>query len=313
MELHYVRSSLFGTFKLCNFRAYLEYSLGLPQPCGKAAALGTCFHKVFEFLAHRKLCEQTNKTSFFDDGLNQLFHAAEITPEFALDIAFDYYSKVEKHLDWSDADKRDLGRLVKKALAEFNPLDQNIFEVEKFYDLEIGDFRIKGTVDLITKVDDGVLCYTDYKTSKAMRDWATNTDKDFKALCKDFQLSLYYYALSCLYPDYELLMSIFYVKLAPPIFVPFDKSDLPRIEQEIIAFAEEVRKTTVPAAIYPDFRCKWCEYSKHYMSNGDTVCKYLHNMVKRKGIDYVTEKYKRSTAGSYSGGGRDAKIPLKQV
>ena len=88
-----------------------------------------------------------------------------------------------------------------------------------------GRLAIKGTIDLVTEVDDGVIEVVDWKTGQR-KDWATGEQKDYEKLSKDPQLLLYYYAISKLFPQYEqAIMSIFYIRDGGPFSLCFDESD----------------------------------------------------------------------------------------
>ena len=73
-----------------------------------------------------------------------------------------------------------------------------------------GQLAIKGTIDLVTKINDDTIEVVDWKTGRRM-DWATGEVKDYKKLESDPQLLLYYYAISKLYPEFpnRIMKSIF--------------------------------------------------------------------------------------------------------
>ncbi|MAJ03272.1 MAG: hypothetical protein CMH03_00685, partial [Marinovum sp.] len=88
-----------------------------------------------------------------------------------------------------------------------------------------GRLAIKGTIDLVTKIDDDTIEVIDWKTGRRL-DWATGQEKDYKKLTTDAQLLLYNYAISKLYPDYkQAIMTIFFVKDGGPFSMCFDKED----------------------------------------------------------------------------------------
>ncbi|NDF28542.1 hypothetical protein EB159_03575, partial [archaeon] len=112
---------------------------------------------------------------------------------------------------------------------QFDPRKRHIHFPEPHFDIPIeedwakfeyeingkklkGQLAIKGTIDLVTKINDDTIEVIDWKTGRRM-DWATGEVKDYKKLENDAQLLLYYYAISKLYPDFpNRIMSIFFYK-----------------------------------------------------------------------------------------------------
>ena len=96
-----------------------------------------------------------------------------------------------------------------------------------------GQLAIKGTIDLVTQIDDGVIEVIDWKTGQR-KNWATGEEKTYEKLLEDPQLLLYNYAISRLYPDYEqAIMSIFFIRDGGPFSMCFDKSDLKKRYNQI--------------------------------------------------------------------------------
>src|SRR5690606_33275759 len=100
------------------------------------------------------------------------------------------------------------------------------------------------------------------------KDWSTGRKKDLKYFQEDdFQLQFYYYALAHLYPDKNVLLTIFWIRDGGPFTVTFSKDHLPKIEARIRQRFEEIKKCKKPELISPnhkDFKCyKLCHYCKH--------------------------------------------------
>jgi len=178
----YFRSSSYNTWGLCQQQYLLTYVLGLQAPSGRKAEMGTILHKVMECLANCKLCIQNGTTSFEDDALGTV----PVTPdtltdprfvEKVLDKAYAHYSSPAKSIHkYTAADKRDIRQWCWDALqfqdGAFDPRKRTIVATEPFFDLPInepwahysyvlpdgkeltGQLRVKGTVDLITKLSD---------------------------------------------------------------------------------------------------------------------------------------------------------------
>ena len=103
---------------------------------------------------------------------------------------------------------------------QFDPRKRNVVASEPQFDIAIeedwakyeykmpdgklveGRLAIKGTIDLVTEVDEGVIEVIDWKTGRRLN-WATGEEKTYEKLLEDPQLLLYNYAISKLFPEYK--------------------------------------------------------------------------------------------------------------
>src|SRR6056300_907714 len=242
MIVTYIRSSSYNGYDYCQMQYFLTYVLGHRSDSGKKADLGTMVHKVMEVLAGLKKFQQDNPRKKYllvkDDAVDEVrIHKDELLTkqcvEDLVDLSFNSYKKGSKH-KWTPADRKEVSRLSWLALdwndGQFDPRYRDIVDPEPHFDIPIeedwakyeyempngevikGRLAIKGTIDLVTKVDDDTIEVIDWKTGRRL-DWATGQEKDFKKLTTDAQLLLYNYAISKLYPDYkQAIMSIFFIK-----------------------------------------------------------------------------------------------------
>lgn len=328
MIITYFRSSSFNTHDDCPQRYYLEYVLGWTGESGQAATKGTIVHKVLEILAMCKLAEQQGKNEIFDDEvlkkrkLSQLKDVKKITEE-----VYKYYSDNNSHIDWKPADKKDCHEWVHTALTmndcTFDPRLREIVQPERSFDLEIphdwanysyelngekieGKLHIKGTIDLVTKLDDNLYEIVDWKTGKKY-DWAKCTEKTNATLQKDPQLMLYHYAASLLYPQVEdILVTINFIRFGGPTTVVFTKKDLAKTEDMLRRKFDAIKATRIPK-LNKTWKCtKLCHQGKTTfegtniqpqitsLGGTQTKCEQTHTMIKEKGIDWVTENYMKS-------------------
>lgn len=317
----YLRSSSYNTYDLCQTKYFIEYGLGYKSLTGKAALKGTIVHKVLEVLARTKKSLQEGKDKFFDTEFDKIYYTDNIDVNSITAESFKYYYEKNPHLDLQNPDFKECLKWVHKVLStEFNPLKRNILDAEFFFDfklkddwakykVQIGDeviedyLSLKGTIDLLTIVEDKVLEVIDWKTGKYKKDWATNKDKDYEAFQNDFQIMLYHYALSHYFPDVEtFIFTVYFINVDGPNTVVFTKKDLPRTLEKIKIRFEEIKKNIKPTRIKGDFKCKWCDFSKDKYKICDKVTKDILTI----GIDRVTSRYiKDGASTSYSGGGRD--------
>lgn len=200
-----------------------------------------------------------------------------------IDASYKYYSEHSSHT-WGFYDKQDCINWTWMALehndGEFSPLKRKVFAPEQHFNvpidrdwakLEDGSYvRVKGTIDLIYEIDDVTLEVCDWKTGQR-KNWATDEIKTHKKLCSDAQLSLYYFALSNLYPDKDIILNIFFIRDGGPFPVVFDKSDLPEIENRLKTKIQEIQSCKIPKLRSPDRsdkQCSWCSFR-------ETLCPLL--------------------------------------
>lgn len=337
----YIRSSSYGTYSLCPFQFYLNYVLGIPQKPNFKTEKGSIVHKALELLAHRKVCEQDGKLTFFETETNREFTRDEITVESAIRAAWDHYTtKNESGHFWPQEDFDDCLQWTKDVI-EFNdgcfsPLNRKIVSPEQYFDFVIEepwawyDFKdpftgkrlqgylgIKGTIDLITEVSPKVLEYLDWKSGR-MWDWANDKEKDFESLYSDPQLLLYFYALTKLYPQYEtILVTIFYAQNKAPWTIPFDRAvDVPRALEMFRRRFEEVVNNQRPQRIADIGAKKWkCKAFCHYgrtapdgvskSGRGEvSLCDYIYKETVQLGLERAMVKHGKPNAfKSYGSGG----------
>lgn len=322
----------------------MSYVLGWREPSGKKATLGSIVHKALEGLARKKLAMQNGHPTFYDQELDRTFEVNSFDPELAIEVAYHHYATKETHHQWYPRDFRQTREWMYDAMqlwgGRVNPMNRDIVMPEQYFDIPInqdwakyaytlpdgkrveGQLAIKGTVDLITRVDDQTLEYIDWKTGMR-KDWATGKEKDWKALRNDPQMRLYHYALSQLYPQYRyIIMSIVFVQAGGPFMLDFGPGDLPKTERMLKERFETIRGCERPPRIIHGphkWKCsKLCHFGKTNFvteqgrDTGVTICQHMHNEILTLGMDRVVGKYAEAGAfANYGDGGgvsnRDAK------
>lgn len=322
---------------MCPQQYLIEYVLGRKSPSNKKADKGTIVHKVLEILAIFKYNEQNNIDIFEDEILGKVstkktsfmdaVYVAELTKEI-----YDYYTKNFDHHDWFERDFKDCIKWVNKAMDHnegmFDPRFRDIIKPEQHFDITIdkpwaaydynyksqnikGVLGIKGTIDLITKIDDQTIEIIDWKTGRRL-DWATGEEKTFAKLQKDFQLRLYHYAISKLYPSYpNIIVSINFINDGGPFSLMFNETDLIDTEEMIRKKYEEIKHTTKPK-LNKSWKCrKLCHFGKNtfeadeliqeineYRENKSTrigqpmtICEQIKYDTDNLGLDAVIDKY----------------------
>ena len=344
MIVTYLRSSSIGSLSMCEHSYYLKYVLGLEDSTGKSAVLGNMLHKTEEMLAKGKLLhQQTGKTGGWDIGdeyvgefiPNDIYDNKILTP--LCKLAYDYY-KTTCDLDFDDKDLIKVigwaNTVAKYQNGAYDPRSHQIEYAEKFFDFEIkqdwakyeyqlgdktltGYLGIKGTIDLIMRLDNNTLEILDYKTG-SNKDWATMKDKDLKSLHKDPQLLLYYYACRNIFPEIKhFVFTIYYLATAGPFTLVFDDDSYKLAEKMIRNKFEQIKGITHPKLISntqqersKNFKCsKLCHFAKHNQPGTDiTICEYYQNKVKESNADLVMLEYGnlKKLTEYQDGGGRKA-------
>jgi hypothetical protein len=183
--------------------------------------------------------------------------------------------------------------------------------------------------------DNTYLCTENYiptHNTGQRKDWATGKEYTQENLFDNPQLRLYHYACKHMYPDVQtFLMSIYFINQGGPFTVHYQDSDLERTEEIIRKRFEYIRDTKEPKTI-PEvnpkqgFFCKYLchcgmtsfEDSKNVLpivekrpgqrtKYGETMtkCEQIRYMIKKNGIEWVTENYIHPdhTHGRYGSGG----------
>jgi len=288
-------------------------------------------HKVLEILAVIKKAEQDNKSIIVDDVVGDLqinnYNLDEI-----IEKVYAYYSTADSHNKWTAKDYKDCRAWIYKTIeynsGMFNPLKQNILQPEQHFDFEIkkpwakysfdtpegkleGNLALKGTIDLITLVNDNTIEVIDYKTGKRL-DWATGEVKTQEKLQNDPQLKIYHYAISQLYPHIDHIMfSIYFINDGGPFTLCFDKSDLASTEQMLRQKFDAIKNNKRPRLNKSWMCSKLCHFGKttfenshiepteeyrdnQTCSNGSimTKCQQVKHDLDLYGIDFVVDAYK---------------------
>ena len=320
MIVTYIRSSSYNGYDYCQMQYFLTYVLGHRSDSGKKAELGTMVHKVMEILAGLKKFQQDNPRKKYlvveDDAAGKIrIHKDRLlTEEFInelVDVSIKCYEKDSKHR-WMPADKKQVSKLSWDTLnyneGQFDPRLRDVVDPEPHFDIVIdedwaeyeyempdgevvkGKLAIKGTIDLVTKIDDDTIEVIDWKTGRRL-DWATGQEKDYKKLTTDAQLLLYNYAISKLYPDYkQAIMTIFFVKDGGPFSMCFDKEDQDKFLGMLKNRFEEIKANVSPKPLREDrshWKCtKLCHFYKNNWPETDTpICIHVGNKLKSDGLE----------------------------
>ena len=344
MIITYLRSSSFNTHCFCAQQYFLEYVLGIRSPSGIKADKGTIVHKALEILAYIKLTLQ-NKENIYTDDIVGPINVHDYDLDRIIDAVYQYYTSQFKHHSWSAKDLKDCRLWVNKAITDhngtFDPRNRNILQPEQHFDIVIdkpwayysyktqsgildGNLAIKGTIDLITEVDENTIEIVDWKTGRRL-DWATGQEKTLEKLQNDPQLRIYHYAVQKLYPKMDhIIFTINFINDGRAFSVCYDKSDLPKTENMIRQKFETIRDTTRPS-LNKSWKCtKLCHFGKTTFENSHilpiieyrdnqicakdtfmTKCEQIKHDIDLKGINNVIDQhtFPGYTVGKYKAPG----------
>ncbi len=321
----YIRSSSYNNYEFCQMQYFITYVLGHQSDSGKKAELGTMVHKVMEVMADLKKFMQDNPKRKFlitdDDALGEVkIHKDKFMDDFFVvslsDRSFDSYSKDSKN-KFTAGDRKTCLNLVWKALeyndGQFDPRTRNVVASEPHFDIVVeedwakyefelpngekisGNLAIKGTIDLVTETDDGIIEVIDWKTGRRL-DWATGEEKTYEKLCADPQLLLYNYAISKIFPQYDqAIMSIFYIKDGGPFSMCFDESDRKKFLGMLKRRFEQIKSNSCPKPLSKNrehWKCtKLCHFFKNNWPNTEqNMCIYIEEHLKKHGMDKTVKE-----------------------
>lgn len=287
MIITYFRSSSYNTHSLCEQQYFLEYVLGWRGPSNQKADKGTIVHKVLEILAIIKKANQDNINTIDDDVIGKL-NINDYNLETIKDQVYNYYSQGNPHHKWSDKDRQECSKWVDKTLefnnGMFDPRNRLIVCPEQRFDLEIkkpwarysydtpegkleGYLGLKGTVDLITQIDDNFYEIIDWKTGKRIN-WATGEQKTQEKLENDPQLRIYHYAAQQLYPNIDnIMVTINFINDGGPFSICFGKNDIAKTEDMIRQKFEIIKQVKKPKLTKTWMCSKLCHFGKTTFEN----------------------------------------------
>lgn len=299
MNIQYCRASSYNTYYDCQCKYFYEYVLNLPSPAGKKANLGTIVHLVLEILAKAK---KTN---------HHLLHDKFTDYRWLLGVVIKRFSQEETRWKYTEDDIKFCIKNIENVLnSTHSPLSLDILKTEQrfqipimrpefhvsYYDLikkqEIESwFELRGTVDLIYKIDNETLGILDWKTGER-KCWIKGTEKQYEDFENDFQLRMYDLAVSLLYPQYKhRLITIFFTRSGGPFTVSFSDKQREETYNLILKHYNEAKRNNLPTRIKEEkrdqlWKCEYvCHFGKTKDQNGHSICDRLNYYLNTHGID----------------------------
>jgi hypothetical protein len=303
MKINFLRASSINTYHDCQWKFFLEQVCGFESMAGKKATLGTISHHVLEILAKAK------KTGHYK--LNDKFTDVN----YLARICWNHYANTDEGIkngivkDFAGADFKFVLDQVNAVMnSKYNPLLLDILDTEKQFEIEInrpgfeykyendftskeeeGFMKIRGTIDLVTKINDDTIEIIDYKTGER-KDWVTGKPKEIEDFFSDMQLKVYDVATRAIYKDYKFRMfTIIFTRNGGPFTVTFDMSDYRQTLNEISKIYRNVLDNYDPVRIIDDptrsdrWKCKRvCYFGRNVDDNGISLCEKYYKLYSPK-------------------------------
>ena len=307
---------------MCEQQYFMEYVLGWRGPSGQKADKGTITHKVLEILAIIKKAKQDHQKAIDDDVIGKL-DVDNYNLNVIIEKVYKYYTEKADHHKWSVKDYKDCHSWVYKAIefnnGMFDPRNRQILMPEQHFDFEIkkpwskysyslpdgstidGNLAMKGTIDLITLLDDDTIEVIDWKTGKRL-DWATGQEKTQEKLENDPQLRIYHYAIKHLYPKIKhIIFSIYFINDGGPFSICFNDSDIPKTE-DMLREKFNIIKNSKKPKLHKSWMCnKLCHFGKTTFENtgieptveyrDDQLCQKNTTMTKCEQVKHDLDLY----------------------
>lgn len=301
--------------------------------------MGTIVHKVMECLAKAKKALQDG-IDYFEDEVPGKVHIkhdmvySDGFVEFLFDKSYRYYTEKSPNT-FDEKDRKKILEWTYKPLRTLNghidPRNRDILYPEFHFDFEIPDdwakyeytmpdgsklegrLALKGTIDLVSIVGDGVYESLDWKTGQRL-DWGSNKSwphniKTYEKLLIDPQLRIYHYALHNSFPEAkQFIPTIYYIndhgtKMKPVpggIFsMPYTKADIIQTKEMIRKRFEIIKSTSRPQLV-KTWKCsRFCHFGMTAHKSGEidprtgqpyTICEYMAKRTRMVGLDKVIQE-----------------------
>jgi RecB family exonuclease len=283
IPIAYIRSSSLKELESCQMSYFAKYVLGIKSPTGPAALKGTAVHKVMEVLAHLKLAQQNGVEAVFDEELNELYETNKIWDIDVVELTDKCFDHFLGHRKTTKKERAEVQEWVETVLhskpRNVDPRNLNILAVEQKFEIPIdepwatydfefqnkryqGQIKMRGTIDLILKNDDGTIELFDWKTGKR-QDWHTGEERGLEDFENDIQLQVYYYAASKMFPDLTVLQaSLYYIRDGGIFSFMFGDDAIQTVTDRLRYAVTECHNMSFPIRHFSDFCYKFCHYGK---------------------------------------------------
>lgn len=233
--------SAINTFQQCPQKYKFQEIDKIKTPKSKEAVFGTVIHETLKFL-HNKEPRFPTKEELFE-FYNQSWPSKE-------------------KINWmDDTEERMFKAEGEKILSDYyDKLDKSKFSVvdlESSFNILIQDDQethiLRGKIDRIDKLKDGVFEIVDYKTDRRL--------PSQESVDNNIQLSIYHLALTSRWPNLnpeEVKLSLYFLKHGEKLTTKRTSVQLEETKNEILKIISEIKKSD--SAPNPSPLCDYCGY-----------------------------------------------------
>ena len=233
--------SAINTFQQCPQKYKFQEIDKIKTPKSKEAVFGTVIHETLKFL-HNKEPRFPTKEELFQ-FYNQSWPSKE-------------------KINWmDDAEERMFKTEGEKILSDYyDKLDKSKFSVvdlESSFNILIQDDQethiLRGKIDRIDKLKDGVFEIVDYKTDRRL--------PSQESADNNIQLSIYHLALTSRWPNLnpeEVKLSLYFLKHGEKLTTKRTSAKLEETKNEILKIISEIKKSDFAPS--PSPLCDYCGY-----------------------------------------------------
>jgi hypothetical protein len=243
VKIESLRASGANTYEDCAWKYFLVNEIGFESRQSAKTLRGSIVHSCLEILAKaRKTGHDKLKDKYID-------------PSYLLKICWRRHVRENPDVKLTLEDYNFCVSQINYMMgSRFNPLNLKILNIEDQFEITIkkpeaklpgGKYmKLRGTIDLITELDEETLEIIDYKTGKRS-DWVTGEVKGIEKMVQDVQLKMYDLACSVLYKKYKKrIFTLIFTADGGPFTVSFDLDQPAKTLHEFISLLHRIRNDT---------------------------------------------------------------------
>lgn len=235
-------------YKRCPKQYFYAYVEKIPQPLHKSLSFGISIHAALYafFSAYKNAKEIPLQGRLFEEKVSKPNLAYLLQCLDKAWVSTGYDNSLQMY------EKKHYAIALLTEFYEQEVGDPNILFLEKSFVLQAGNHSIKGRFDRVDHLDTDTLEIIDYKTGKLRTSEA----------CKDdLQLMLYANALSQMYPQKNIKLTLHFLEHRSRLPVGFDVASLQRAEETVSSIGNFIEEGIFDAK--PETStCSYCSYSK---------------------------------------------------
>ncbi len=245
-------------FEKCPYQYYLQFVLKIPTFGSHYFSYGKTMHAILQkFLLPLKQNGQTTQGNLFSDSQNshKKSKPADSLPSFEKLLGLYKESWIDEWYESKEQKKKYYQQGIdslKKIYEDIKNNPPQVLELEKYFNLKIGNYTLRGAMDRVDDLGEGKVHIVDYKTGNP-KDKHSRQDKK--------QLYIYQLAASQVFNWQPQKLTFHYLNNNTQATFLADESDLEKTKQEIIEVIESILNYDFEAL--PDkHTCQYCDFKE---------------------------------------------------